>query len=84
MVKKDKLIERLKRKPKDFTWKELTVLLRSLGYEEVKRGKTSGSRHSFVSGDGVVLNLHKPHPKNILKAYAVKQVLEFLTKEGHL
>lgn len=42
MSKKDKLIERLKSKPKDFTYDELKVLLNYLGFYENSKGKTSG------------------------------------------
>lgn len=84
MSKKDKLIKRLKSRPKDFTWEELAVLLRSIGYEEVKKGKTAGSRRRFIHKNGVILNLHKPHPKNILKSYAMRQIVEVLTREGQI
>jgi len=40
MSRKDKLIERLKGRPRDFTWEELTRLLDGLGYAETKSGKT--------------------------------------------
>ena len=43
MSKKDKLIERLRTVPKDFTYEELVSLLKYFGFEEVKSGKTSGS-----------------------------------------
>ena len=36
MSSKDKLIKKLKSKPKDFTWDELTRLLGALNFEETK------------------------------------------------
>ena len=48
MSKKDKLIERLKSKPKDFTYNEAKVILNSFGFIENNKGKTSGSRVVFV------------------------------------
>lgn len=42
MGKKEKLIERLKRHPKDFTYMEALTLLTSLGFEEENKGGTSG------------------------------------------
>ena len=41
MSRKEKLLERLKQRPKDFTWDELTTLLRQLGYRQVHTGKLS-------------------------------------------
>ena len=49
MTKKEKLIQRLKSKPKDFSWNETASLLTGLGFTEVKKGKTGGSRRRFVS-----------------------------------
>ena len=40
MGRRDKLIARLKSRPKDFTWDELVRLLDGLGYREVRLGKT--------------------------------------------
>ena len=67
--------------PKDFSWDELVRLFGIFGYLLCNKGKTSGSRAQFVKGDDVH-TVHKPHPTNILKGYALKQVLEFLTARG--
>jgi hypothetical protein len=37
-----------------------------------------------VDVSGNVINLHKPHPGNILKEYAIKQVIERLRELGTL
>ena len=65
MGKLEKLIERLKAKPKDFTFDEMQTLLLALGFEMSHKGKTSGSRVSFVKDD-VYIILHKPHPRKEL------------------
>ena len=75
MSKVEKLIEKLKSKPKDFTWAELQKVLSHFGYEE-KAGK--GSRRKFISTDGKVISLHEPHPKKILKSYRIEQIVEHL------
>ena len=83
MAKRNKLLNRLRQRPRDFTWDELVRLLGRLGFEAVKSGKTSGSRHRFVhSTSGLTISLHKPHPGNELKRYQLDQLLEFLTQEG--
>jgi hypothetical protein len=79
----EKLLDRFLRLPKDFTWDELSKLLRKYGYEQNNKGRTSGSRVVFENEKTALsLDLHKPHPKNILKPYQMKDVLEFLKRIG--
>lgn len=82
MSRKDKLIAKLKDRPKDFTWDELGRLLNALGYAEAKPGKTSGSRRRFVHDTAATISLHQPHPRNELKGYQVDLVLDVLSQEG--
>ena len=81
MGKLEKLIERLKSNPKDFTFEEMQTLLLALGFEFSNKGKTSGSRVKFFK-NGVCIILHKPHPRKELLTYQVKQIIETLTEEG--
>lgn len=81
MSKKEKLIKRLKSKPKDFTFDEAETLLGYLSYECSNKGKTSGSRVSFNSKEHGTILLHKPHPGNELKGYQVQQLIETLEQE---
>ena len=78
MSKKDKLIERFKTIPADFHYNELVRLIGYYGFEEVKKGKTAGSRVKFVNEDNVPIILHKPHPTGIMKKYQLKQIKEIL------
>ena len=83
MGKKEKLIKRLKSFPKDFSFDELKTLLELLGFELSNKGKTSGSRVKFFQPEsGVFLILHKPHPRNELPEYQIKQIIELLSEEG--
>lgn len=83
MSKKDKLINRLLKKPKDFTFDEMVSLLSYLGYE-LKQGGT-GSGVKFIKKDSnEVINFHKPHPSGILKKYVLDQVIDKLRKDGLL
>ena len=85
MSSHEKLLERFMRLPKDFAWSELTRLLNKYEYYQNNKGKTSGSRVRFEKeGSDVYLDLHKPHPKNILKQYQMKDVVEFLTRIGKI
>ena len=84
MSKKDKLVRRFMSRPTDFTFDELTTLLRSLGYSIEATGKTSGSRVSFSNQDGDYIRLHKPHPRNILKQYQIDDISANLIEKGKL
>ena len=64
--------------PSDFHYDEMVTLLGYVGFYEVKKGKTSGSRLKFENAEGVPIILHKPHPGGIMKRYQMKQVKEIL------
>ena len=80
MTKINKLIARIKSRPKDFGWHELTTLLNKLGFDELQG---SGSRVKFYHEDeDCLIQLHKPHPTRILKPYAISEVLNILIIKG--
>ena len=82
MGQKEKLIKKLKSKPRDFTFEEAETLLGYLAYVRSNKGKTSGSRVMFTSADHDSILLHKPHPRKELLEYQVKQLREKLEQEG--
>ena len=82
MGQKEKLIKRLKSKPRDVTFAELETLLRFLSYELDNKGRTSGSRVMFVSDNHAPILLHKPHNRKELLEYQIKQLLALLEQEG--
>ena len=85
MGQKEKLIRKLKSKPRDFTFEEAETLLGYLAYKKTNKGKTSGSRVMFVSSEyKSKILLHKPHPRKELLEYQVKQLIEQLEQEGLL
>lgn len=84
MSRQEKLINRLLSVPKDFTWEELSKVLAVFGYEEFTGGKTGGSRRRFVDQTKNVITLHKPHPGNIVKQYALREVILHLKEKGHI
>jgi len=82
MSKADKLIARLKSKPKDFKWAEAVSLMTKLGYTQLEG---DGSRVKFVAQNTKrVICLHKPHPSSEMKQYAVIQLLEALINYGSI
>lgn len=80
MSRQGKLLLKLLNKQAAFTWQELTVLLRGFGYRQVEG---EGSRVKFDNGNPLaMINLHRPHPGNELKAYVKRQVIEHLKAGG--
>lgn len=82
MSRANKLSERFRTVPSDFTWDELKAMMRLLGYEELPAGKTGGSRVKFANADKEIFAFHKPHPGNIVKKYVIKQILDTLIDRG--
>ncbi|MCL1999208.1 MAG: type II toxin-antitoxin system HicA family toxin [Turicibacter sp.] len=82
MSRKQKLIDRLKSKPRDMTFDEIETLLSLLGFRRSNQGKTSGSRVKF-SSDKISdsITLHKPHPSNIMKPPYLNYIENILEKE---
>jgi hypothetical protein len=82
MSKLVKALERLQSKPRDFSWNELTSLMESFGYE---LKTTGGSSRKFIHVETrATLFIHEPHPQNVLKAYQVRDVLQFMKQEKHI
>lgn len=80
MSKFDKALTRLKNRPKDFTWRELQMIMTHLGYEELKG---SGSRRKFFNKPlKVAISLHELHPKPTMKTYAIDIILEHFKEES--
>lgn len=84
MGTREKLIERFCSLPTDFTFQELERLLSGFGYVKQNKGATSGSRVIFKDVDNHFIMVHKPHPGNILKAYAMRQIHKELQDKGHI
>ena len=77
MSTKDKLIERFKTLPNDFTFDELIHVFNHCGFTVNNKGMTSGSRVRLERGKDYY-NFHKPHPGNIVKRGVLKDALNYL------
>ncbi|MDB5014129.1 MAG: hypothetical protein JWQ25_2331 [Daejeonella sp.] len=84
MSKLDKLIARFLTQPKDLTWDELIQILSYYGYTELAMGKTGGSRRKFCNAENVVISLHEPHPKPVVKGYVIDQLIDHLKEKGNI
>ena len=79
MSSKEKVIERFKKKPKDFTYEETISLLSYYGYEVHNKGATSGSRVRFKNEEtGIYIDIRRPHPGSIMKEWMVKAIYQHL------
>lgn len=77
MSTKEKLKERFKTLPSDFTFDELVRLFNILGFTVNNKGVTSGSRVRLEKVTDYY-NLHKPHPGNVIKKTALKDIYQYL------
>jgi predicted RNA binding protein YcfA (HicA-like mRNA interferase family) len=84
MSRQEKLLNRFLSVPNDFTWDELIKILTTFGYVELKTGKTGGSRRRFADNAKNIITLHKPHPTNIVKTYAIREIINHLQEKGHI
>lgn len=77
-----KALARLQSKPKDCSWDEFVTIMRMFGYD---LKKSSGSSRRFIHPDTkVLLFMHEPHPTKVLKAYQVRDALDFLKEQKHI
>ena len=81
MTKREKLLDRLLTKPRDFSWDELRAVLSGFGFKKISGGKTGGSRVRFVHANYPPIIMHKPHPRPILKRYQLEDVINLLKEE---
>jgi hypothetical protein len=80
----NKLIERFKKQPKDFTFDELVKLLNGLGFRMSNKGKTSGSRVRFNNEElKVIIDIHKPHTSGApVEETTLKAILKRLSNNN--
>ena len=80
MSTKEKLLDRLFSRPRDFEWDELVRLLSGCGFEVISG---SGSRYKFFHPEtGSKLSIHRPHPESTLKQYVIREVIKVLEEIG--
>jgi len=80
MSTKDKLTERFKKQPKDFTFDEMKSLLVGFGFVVSNKGKTSGSRVRFQNTElKIIIDIHKPHTSGSpIKGTTLKEIYNSL------
>lgn len=83
--KKEKLLEKLLRKPipKNFKKYELDSLMNKCGCVKFSGGRGSGIGFYHKATEKVV-QFDEPHPGDELYAYQIKNVIDFLKKIGEI
>ena len=82
MSKLEKLLEKMRNPDATWSWDDLCSLLVKLDYKQIE-GR--GSRVKFDNGKPEdLINLHRPHPSNEMKSYAIEQVRSKLENGGML
>ena len=79
--KQRKVLEKIFHRPTlaSIKYNEVESLLKSLGVNvDISR---KGS-NVFFEYNGIIQNIHRPHPQNELKKYAVEDIRKFLTEIG--
>ena len=85
MSRQEKLLRRFLSRPEDFTFDELITLLKGFGYEQLKSGKTGGSRIAFFNQNSKrIIRLHRPHPQNTLKRYQILELEKEFKSKGFI
>ena len=83
--RKEKLVRRFRTLPKDFTFEEVVTLFQGCGFSLENKGATSGSRVRFYhEADQNSYIMHKPHPSNVIKGYMMRDILNYLLKNGYI
>ncbi|GAB4409296.1 MAG: hypothetical protein OHK0032_04830 [Thermodesulfovibrionales bacterium] len=80
MSRMDKLIQRMKKNPKNVRFEDIESLLNGLGFQT----KSRGSHYTFKKGKTIIMVV-KPHSRRKLTAMVdVKKILDYLKEEGHV
>lgn len=85
MGQNEKLIAKIKSIPSDLRYEELKKFFESLGYRELTKGKSSGSRVMFHrKSDNDKILCHKPHGGDAISKSFIKDVIKHFEDKGEL
>lgn len=84
MAQSKKALARIKAlpTPSDVRWEELVSALSSLGYKLLPAKKGGSYRKFHNKTTGHVIQLHEPHPANVVKRCYIKLVVDELKEQG--
>jgi hypothetical protein len=60
------------------------LILGFYGFAEIASGKTAGSRRKFADENKLIISLHKPHPRPIVKTYVIEQIIVTLKENDKI
>ncbi len=69
--------------PASIKWAKIKSLLLYLGYEQIKTGKTGGSRRKFYHKEkNDLIICHKPHPEPTVDKGCLSDIVQHLRENG--
>lgn len=84
MSTKEKLKDRVLSVPSDLKYAEMRTFLNLLGFKELNKGSTSGSRVLFIDEYKYKIIFRRPHGRNPLKKITIKQIITELRKNNKI
>jgi len=87
LSKHNKTLEKMRRRPppSDITWDALCALLSNLGYQQLKTGKSDGSRRKFYNkAIDALICCHEPHPQPHVDKGCIVDLVDHLRLHGFL
>ncbi len=87
MSKQAKILQKLSapQTPAGLKWDELVGVLKYLGYEQLKSGKSSGSRRKFYhKTKDALISCHQPHPSPDVDKGCVADIVTHLKTYGFI
>ena len=78
----EKLVDKLRKNPKDLKFSEAVRIFWNFGYIMTPSGKTSGASVTFKNTAGDKFTIHKPHPGDELPVDVAKRIKRKLTERG--
>ena len=84
MARTDKLKNEFLQATNTFSWNRFATLVARLGYEEMKRGKSSGSKRKLINRTtGHKIRADEPHD-GVMRRGMIKRLKENLEENGVL
>jgi predicted RNA binding protein YcfA (HicA-like mRNA interferase family) len=78
----EKALKRLQRRPTNFTWDEAVHVMKAVGFRLLP-GSGSGRRFFHPEKD-ILVTMHEPHPRKVLKRYQVDALLKALRDAAYM
>ncbi len=79
----EKILNKMKTNARNIPYRDVIKVLKSFGFNEVPRGRTSGSSVAFADMDKNIISFHKPHPEKEVPIGAIVSIINHLRDYGY-